>query len=57
MDKFYKGEEKGYFEYGGSTIVLIEKKDIIKIDDDILENSSKDIETIVSYGEKIGKRI
>ena len=55
--KFYKGEEKGYFEYGGSTIVLIVKKDIIKIDDDILENSSKDIETIVSYGEKIGKRI
>ena len=55
--KFYKGEEKGYFEYGGSTIVLIVKKDIIKIDHDILENSSKDIETIVSYGEKIGKRI
>ena len=55
--KFIKGEEKGYFEYGGSTIVLIVKKDIIKIDDDILENSKNDIETIVSYGEKIGKRV
>lgn len=54
---YHKGEEKGYFEYGGSTIVLIVKKDIIKIDDDILQNSIKDIETIVTYGEKIGKRI
>jgi len=55
--EFKRGEEKGYFEYGGSTIVLIVKKDIIKIDNDILENSNNDIETIVSYGERIGKRV
>ena len=54
--KFKKGDEKGYFEYGGSTIVLIVKKDIIKIDNDILENSNNDIETVVNYGERIGKR-
>ena len=53
---FKKGDEKGYFEYGGSTIVLIVKKDIIKIDNDILENSNNDIETVVNYGERIGKR-
>ncbi len=55
--KYKKGEEKGYFEFGGSTIVLLVKKDIIEIDKDILNNSNDSIETIVKYGEKIGKTI
>jgi len=54
---FKKGEEKGYFEFGGSTIVLLLKKDIVNIDDDILKNSKENIETIVKYGEKIGKKV
>ena len=53
---FKKGEEKGYFEFGGSTIVLLFKKDTITIDKDILDNSKDNIETIVKYGEKIGKK-
>lgn len=52
--KFIKGEEKGNFEFGGSTIVLLVKKDIIEIDKDILENSINGIETIVKYGERVG---
>ena len=52
---YKKGEEKGYFEFGGSTIVLLIKKNIINLDKDILENSSEGIETIVKYGERIGK--
>lgn len=51
---FKKGDEKGYFEFGGSTIILFVKDNIIKIDDDILKNSQKGKETIVSCGEKIG---
>lgn len=53
---FKKGEEKGYFEFGGSTIVLLVKKGIINLDEDILENSKNNIETYVKYGEKIGKK-
>lgn len=48
-----KGQEKGFFAYGGSTIVVI-LKDNVKIDKDILKNSENEIETKVSYGEKIG---
>lgn len=55
--RFIKGEEKGYFEFGGSTIVLLLKKDTIEIDKDILNNSKDNIETIVKYGERIGKKI
>lgn len=52
---YKKGEEKGYFEFGGSTIVMLFKKGTIRLDDDIYENSKQNIETIVSYGERIGK--
>ena len=50
--QFKRGEEKGYFLPGGSTIILIAKD--IEVDKDILEYSKKNIETIVSIGERIG---
>ena len=49
-----KGEEKGYFEYGGSTIVLLFEEGRISLDEDIIEQSKLGIETKVSIGEKIG---
>ena len=51
---FKRGEEKGMFEFGGSTTVLLVKKDQIKVDADLLENSRENIETIVKLGERIG---
>jgi phosphatidylserine decarboxylase len=51
---FERGEEKGMFEFGGSTIVLLLKKDVCEIDLDIIKNSSENVETIVKMGEKIG---
>ncbi len=50
-----RGQEKGRFEFGGSTVVLLLQRDQAVIDEDILRNSSKDIETLVSMGESIGK--
>lgn len=50
--KFKRGEEKGYFKFGASTIILLINN--IKIDEDILKNSKNNIETIVKLGEKIG---
>ncbi len=49
-----KGDSKGFFELGGSTIVLLFKKDKLIIDNDILENSKKSVETKVVLGERIG---
>lgn len=51
---FKRGEEKGMFEFGGSTTVLLVKKGQIKVDEDLLENSRENIETIVKLGERIG---
>lgn len=52
--KVGKLEEKGYFEYGGSTVILLMKKDAVTIDEDILRHSAQGIETRVRIGEKIG---
>lgn len=49
-----RGKEKGFFEYGGSTIIILAKKDAVKINDDILQNSASSIETPVKMGMQIG---
>ena len=50
-----KGEEKGYFTFGGSSVLLLFEKGKIKIDDDILKNTKNGYETKVYMGEKIGE--
>lgn len=54
LQSFQKGQEKGYFEFGGSTIVVLFKKGIVQLDQDIIENSKTHHETRVLMGEKIG---
>lgn len=51
-----RGQEKGYFQFGGSTVVMLMEPGRADIDADILENSLSHIETIVRMGEKIGVR-
>lgn len=51
---FKKGQEKGYFEFGGSTVILL-VGDCVEIDRDIVENTERDIETKVRLGDVIGK--
>lgn len=48
-----KGEEKSYFYFGGSSIVLLFEKDKIKFDDDLIENTRNNIETKIYMGETI----
>jgi phosphatidylserine decarboxylase len=51
---FIRGEEKGWFEFGGSTIIQIFKKGTIVPDQDILEHSEQFLETRVFLNERIG---
>jgi phosphatidylserine decarboxylase len=53
-ERFEKGDEKGYFEFGGSTVVVLIKEGLINIDADIADYSKRGIESHVSRGEKIG---
>ena len=50
-----KGQEKGYFAFGGSTLVLMFEKGKIKFSQDLLENTKNGFETAVKMGETIGE--
>lgn len=50
-----RGEEKGRFEFGGSTVVLLFQKNAVNIDEKFIKNTSEGCETVVKMGEKIGE--
>jgi phosphatidylserine decarboxylase len=51
-----RGEEKGLFALGGSTIVLVFQRGTVVMDADIEQNSANGLETLVRYGEAIGSK-
>lgn len=53
VKSFKKGDEKGHFEFGGSTVIML-LEDKVKISKIILDNTKNDIETIVKLGNKVG---
>ena len=52
-----RGEEKGMFLYGGSTIILLVKKDRVKIPEYVFEATRDGKEIPVRMGERIGTGI
>jgi phosphatidylserine decarboxylase len=56
-ERVEKGEEKGYFKFGGSTVILFFEPNTIKIDSEIINQTSLGYETYVLMGEKIGDRL
>ncbi len=52
-----RGQEKGNFAFGGSTVILMTRAGKVLPDQDILENSLRGIETKVKLGERIGEKI
>lgn len=51
----FRGQEQGYFSFGGSTVILLFEPGKAIIDRDILRNTALDIETKVTMGESIGR--
>ncbi|AJQ97183.1 phosphatidylserine decarboxylase [Gynuella sunshinyii] len=52
-NQFHRGQEKGYFRFGGSTVVLLWGANGPVIDQDILRNSRNGMETLVKFGTRI----
>ncbi|WJX21989.1 phosphatidylserine decarboxylase [Trifolium repens] len=53
-DYVKKGDEFGYFSFGGSTVICVFEKDSIAIDEDLLSNSTRSLETLVTVGMRLG---
>jgi phosphatidylserine decarboxylase len=52
---FKRGDEKGMFEFGGSTVVMLFQNNKITLDEAIYANTQNDRETFVRMGCKIGE--
>eukprot|EP01134_Creolimax_fragrantissima_P006788 CFRG6788T1 len=50
-----KGDEHGYFAFGGSTVIMLFEKDRVVFDQDLLIAASRPVETLVSVGTTIGR--
>ncbi|GAA5860151.1 hypothetical protein JCM8547_009204 [Rhodosporidiobolus lusitaniae] len=56
-DEVKRGDEVGYFAFGGSTIVVVFKPNTVQFDQDLLTNSKHSIETLVRVGTRIGRAV
>lgn len=54
-ERVAKGQAKGFFELGGSTVVLLFQSGAIRLDDDLCRMTAADVETYVRMGEPIGR--
>lgn len=50
-----KGDEKGYFRFGGSSTVTVFERGRIQFDQDLVENSRKQIELYARVGDRMGQ--
>lgn len=49
-----RGEEKGMFLYGGSTVILLLERDCVTLPNEFFTNTEQGLETPVRMGEEIG---
>lgn len=54
--KIEQADEKGFFKFGGSTIILMFEKDKILFDKELLENTKMSYETEIRFGDVIAKK-
>jgi phosphatidylserine decarboxylase len=52
-----RGDRKGHFELGGSTVVLLFQPGAIEIDHDLLTNTADGLETSMNMGQSLGRAI
>ncbi|MCO5590555.1 hypothetical protein L7F22_044526 [Adiantum nelumboides] len=53
-DRVKKGDEFGYFSFGGSTVICVFQKGAIDFDEDLIANSERSLETLVFMGMSLG---
>jgi phosphatidylserine decarboxylase len=52
-DLHRKGDEKGWFKFGGSTVILVLPARAVTFDADLVAASARGLETRIRCGEKI----
>lgn len=56
-EPYAKGDEKGYFSFGGSCIILLFEPCRIQLDQDLIDASRRNIETLGRFGQSLGRAL
>ena len=56
-DQVAKGDEKGYFAFGGSSVAVLFEPGRVALDADLLGNTAKGLETYAKFGERMGQAL
>ena len=51
-----RGQEKGFFSFGGSTMIMLLEPGKVIFADDLLEASTLGIETLVTFGSRLARK-
>jgi len=54
---YSKGAEKGYFEFGGSAVILLFEKGTIRFDEDLVATSNQGMEVRCLIGQSLGRKV
>ena len=54
---YAKGDELGYFSFGGSSVITVFQPGVIKLEDELLKVSSRGYEYYAKMGEAMGRFI
>jgi phosphatidylserine decarboxylase len=57
LQEAQKGVEKGYFQFGGSTVILLFRRGTLKFSEDLIKNTKDGIETYVLMGDSIATTV
>lgn len=57
LEPYAKGDEKGYFSFGGSSLVLLFEPGTIQFDQDLIDASAERLEVKALMGETIGRSL
>lgn len=55
FEHYSKGDEKGFFSFGGSCIILLFEPSRIEFDQDLIEASHRRLETKACFGQSLGR--
>jgi phosphatidylserine decarboxylase len=52
-----KGDEKGFFAFGGSCVITLFARGRIRIDSDVVAQSAQNVETYARMGDSLGAAV
>jgi phosphatidylserine decarboxylase len=57
QEHYAKGDEKGYFEFGGSCLIILFEPQRIQFDQDLLDASHRHMEVLGKMGQSLGRSL